>query len=169
MRTDQDSRHLGLFGPTRRKFDKSLPEAAAGRPLEPKLMQRSMGIMMSGLFAFALLAAAVLSAPSTSQAGEISIGISVRIGPPPIPVYAQPVCPGPGFMWTPGYWAYDPADGILLGSRHMGDGARSAHVVDTRLLGLGWRRISLACGLLGSPCGLLWGHQLWIRLQRQGF
>ena len=113
MRTDQDSRHLGLFGPTRRKFDKSLPEAAAGRPLEPKLMQRSMGIMMSGLFAFALLAAAVLSAPSTSQAGEISIGISVRIGPPPIPVYAQPVCPGPGFMWTPGYWAYDPAEGYF--------------------------------------------------------
>ena len=35
------------------------------------------------------------------------IGISVAIGPPPLPVYAQPICPGDGYLWTPGYWAYD--------------------------------------------------------------
>ena len=26
--------------------------------------------------------------------------------PPPLPVYEQPLCPGPGFIWTPGYWNY---------------------------------------------------------------
>ncbi len=119
MKTNQDSTHSGLFGPTNQTFGKSLSarwreeDNAAGRPLKPTLMQRSTGIMMSGLFVFALLAIAVMGAPTTSQADEISIGISVRIGPPPIPVYAQPVCPGPGFMWTPGYWAYDPADGYF--------------------------------------------------------
>jgi WXXGXW repeat (2 copies) len=47
---------------------------------------------------------AVLSVPSAAQIG---IGISVRIGPPALPVYDQPICPGPGFMWVPGYWAWD--------------------------------------------------------------
>jgi len=34
-------------------------------------------------------------------------GVSIAIGPPPLPVYEQPVCPGDGYIWTPGYWAYD--------------------------------------------------------------
>ena len=32
--------------------------------------------------------------------------LSVNIAPPAIPVYAQPACPGDGYIWTPGYWAY---------------------------------------------------------------
>jgi len=28
--------------------------------------------------------------------------------PPPLPVYMQPVCPGEGYIWTPGYWAWGP-------------------------------------------------------------
>jgi len=35
------------------------------------------------------------------------IGVSIMIGPPPLPVYEQPICPGDGYLWTPGYWAYD--------------------------------------------------------------
>jgi hypothetical protein len=66
---------------------------------------------MSGLLISGLLALAVLAAPVASPAASIAIGISVGIAPPPIPVYTQPVCPGPGYMWTPGYWAYDPANG----------------------------------------------------------
>ena len=31
----------------------------------------------------------------------------LRIGPPALPVYEQPLCPGDGYLWTPGYWAYD--------------------------------------------------------------
>jgi hypothetical protein len=63
------------------------------------------------LFAFGLvlcIAPAVLSSPSAAQIG---IGISVRIGPPPLPVYEQPICPGEGYLWTPGYWAWDDDDG----------------------------------------------------------
>jgi len=31
---------------------------------------------------------------------------AIQTAPPELPVYTQPVCPGDGFMWTPGYWAY---------------------------------------------------------------
>jgi hypothetical protein len=50
------------------------------------------------------LTALVLSSASFAQ-----IGISISIGPPAIPVYEQPLCPGDGYLWVPGYWAY--ADG----------------------------------------------------------
>lgn len=48
---------------------------------------------------------------SAASYGQIAVGISVRIGPPPLPVYAQPICPGPGFIWTPGYWAWNDDEG----------------------------------------------------------
>ena len=38
---------------------------------------------------------------------QIGIGISVGFGPPALPVYEQPLCPGDGYIWTPGYWAWD--------------------------------------------------------------
>jgi hypothetical protein len=44
---------------------------------------------------------------SLSGASFAEVFISVRFGPPAIPVYAQPICPGPGYFWTPGYWAWD--------------------------------------------------------------
>ncbi len=50
---------------------------------------------------------ALLAIPVPSQA-QVAVGISVRIGPPALPVYVQPICPGPGFIWIPGYWAYGP-------------------------------------------------------------
>jgi WXXGXW repeat (2 copies) len=53
-----------------------------------------------------LLAAVILSLTAASFA-QIAVGISVRVGPPALPVYAQPICPGPGYMWTPGYWAWN--------------------------------------------------------------
>lgn len=38
---------------------------------------------------------------------QVGVGISVTFAPPAIPVYEQPVCPDEGYIWTPGYWAYD--------------------------------------------------------------
>jgi WXXGXW repeat (2 copies) len=52
-----------------------------------------------------VLALLVLAIPAASRA---QIGVSIRIGPPALPVYEQPLCPTPGYMWTPGYWAYGP-------------------------------------------------------------
>jgi len=54
---------------------------------------------------------AVLVAFSVASFGQIAVGISVRVGPPALPVYAQPICPGPGYIWTPGYWAWNDDDG----------------------------------------------------------
>ena len=44
--------------------------------------------------------------PSTAQVVVVRI---VR-PPPPLPVYVQPVIPGPDYYWTPGYWAWGPDD-----------------------------------------------------------
>ena len=35
------------------------------------------------------------------------IGVRIAIGPPMLPFYDQPICPVDGYLWTPGYWAYD--------------------------------------------------------------
>jgi hypothetical protein len=43
----------------------------------------------------------------TSTASFAQVGISVSFGPPALPVYEQPLCPGDGYLWTPGYWAWD--------------------------------------------------------------
>ncbi len=55
-----------------------------------------------------LLAAVVIA---LSALGSAQVSISVRFGPPPLPVYEQPPCPEQGYIWTPGYWAYDPSFG----------------------------------------------------------
>lgn len=57
-----------------------------------------------------LAAAAAVSFPAIASASvNIGIGISVNTPPPVLPVYAQPACPGDGYLWTPGYWAWGPA------------------------------------------------------------
>ena len=33
--------------------------------------------------------------------------VRISIAPPAIPVYVQPECPTDGYLWAPGYWAYD--------------------------------------------------------------
>jgi hypothetical protein len=48
---------------------------------------------------------------SQSTFAQVSIGVSVSFGPPPIPVYEQPICPADGYLWVPGYWAYDDQTG----------------------------------------------------------
>ena len=52
-----------------------------------------------------LLASVVMLALSAVSFAQI--GVSITIGPPPLPVYEQPPCPTEGYIWTPGYWAYD--------------------------------------------------------------
>jgi hypothetical protein len=60
--------------------------------------------MLRGLL-LAICTLAVLQ-PANSQ-----IGVTVAFEPPALPVYEQPLCPGDGYLWTPGYWAYDADDG----------------------------------------------------------
>jgi hypothetical protein len=56
----------------------------------------------------ALLAILILS---FSTAASAQLFVSVSFGPPALPVYVQPVCPGPNFIWMPGYWAWTPGWG----------------------------------------------------------
>jgi len=70
-------------------------------------MKRSVRWLVFGIL---MLTVSVLSF-STASSAQIGVGIAVRIGPPALPVYAQPICPGPGYFWTPGYWAWDDDDG----------------------------------------------------------
>lgn len=51
------------------------------------------------LVAFAL-------ASSSPIRGQVLV--SITVAPPVLPVYVQPVIPGPGFIWSPGYWAWGP-------------------------------------------------------------
>jgi hypothetical protein len=47
---------------------------------------------------------------SVSKAPAQIVGVSITVAPPVLPVYDQPPLPGPGYMWTPGYWAWDDGD-----------------------------------------------------------
>src|SRR5271154_578481 len=58
-----------------------------------------------------LLFSLILLGFSQSAFAQIGIGISVNFGPPPLPIYEQPICPSDGYLWTPGYWAYDDSYG----------------------------------------------------------
>jgi hypothetical protein len=60
-----------------------------------------MGIHATRVLWLAILTLA-LSAASFAQ-----VAVVIRFGPPPLPVYEQPLCPAEGYIWTPGYWAYD--------------------------------------------------------------
>src|SRR6202035_2556668 len=55
-----------------------------------------------------LAAMMVILTPAASRA-QVAVGVSIRLGPPAIPVYEQPPCPVEGYLWTPGYWAYGDA------------------------------------------------------------
>src|SRR5712664_1410689 len=41
-----------------------------------------------------------------SAASFAQVGVLITFAPPPLPIYEQPLCPGEGYIWTPGYWAY---------------------------------------------------------------
>jgi WXXGXW repeat (2 copies) len=51
------------------------------------------------LFGFVLLA--------ISSGAFAQVGLMITIAPPPLPIYEQPICPEEGYIWTPGFWAYD--------------------------------------------------------------
>jgi len=69
-----------------------------------------MKLLRSSVFALMLGAAfpACLIAPADAQ---VSIDVSVEIAPPPLPYYEQPIIPAEGYIWVPGYWAWDPNEG----------------------------------------------------------
>src|SRR5712671_1490008 len=67
-------------------------------------MNSSLRSLTSRSLSLALLML-TLSAASFGQ-----FRVAITFGPPALPVYEQPVCPGDGYIWTPGYWAWDDDD-----------------------------------------------------------
>ncbi len=57
---------------------------------------RMLRTMLFGVAIFAMSAAAY---------GQV--GVFITVAPPPLPLYEQPLCPDDGYLWTPGYWAFD--------------------------------------------------------------
>ena len=57
------------------------------------------------LVAFLFLFSAASMVPAAHA--QLAVGITVGFAPPALPIYEQPVCPAPDYMWTPGYWAWD--------------------------------------------------------------
>jgi hypothetical protein len=57
---------------------------------------------------FALLVGGL--ALSGTASAQVAVEFSVGFAPPELPVYEQPLCPGEGYIWTPGYWAWDDDD-----------------------------------------------------------
>ena len=53
--------------------------------------------------AFLTLCTLILMRPSFGQ-----ISITVAFPPPALPIYELPPCPAEGYLWVPGYWAWDP-------------------------------------------------------------
>jgi len=58
----------------------------------------------------AVIAGLALTAVPIASFGFVSVGVSITVAPPALPVYVQPPCPGIGYIWTPGYWAWDDDD-----------------------------------------------------------
>src|ERR1700761_1635835 len=66
---------------------------------QPKMKK----LIKIGLF----IAAIFFAGPKIYAQVSVGVSISANIAPPAIPDYDQPPCPVDGYLWQPGYWAYD--------------------------------------------------------------
>jgi hypothetical protein len=68
----------------------------------------SMRIVRSSALLLMLGAASIVGFSPVAQA-QLSIDVRVSVAPPPLPYYEQPVIPAEGYLWIPGFWAWDEA------------------------------------------------------------
>jgi hypothetical protein len=67
-----------------------------------------MRTVRSSVLVLLLSTASAMTFAVTAQA-QLSIDVRVNIAPPPLPFYEQPVIPAEGYLWIPGFWAWDEA------------------------------------------------------------
>ena len=60
-------------------------------------------MIQNAYLSFAVVTLLILAIPAASFA---QFGVAITIAPPALPIYAQPMVPADGYLWTPGYWAY---------------------------------------------------------------
>ena len=59
----------------------------------------------TAIFPRALLIVFLALAFPIASFAHWDVGVTVAFAPPELPVYSQPPCPAPGYIWTPGYWS----------------------------------------------------------------
>jgi WXXGXW repeat (2 copies) len=57
-----------------------------------------------------MLSAASAAMLAGAAQAQVSVDIRVNLAPPPLPYYEQPVIPAEGYIWVPGFWAWDDAE-----------------------------------------------------------
>ena len=65
-----------------------------------------MNSVRSSVFALMLGVALPTYCMAPARA-QIAVDVSVDVAPPPLPYYEQPPIPAEGYIWAPGYWAWD--------------------------------------------------------------
>lgn len=73
----------------------------------PKIHAAARLRALSFVLAAGLAAAPLLTLPGPASAA-VNVGVAITLAPPPLPHVVQPAAPGPGYIWTPGYWAWGP-------------------------------------------------------------
>ena len=67
----------------------------------------------------ATVAASAAAMPARAADVGISIGIGVPMAPPPVIYQAPPPAPAMGYVWVPGYWAWNYDRYIWIGGRYV--------------------------------------------------
>jgi WXXGXW repeat (2 copies) len=67
--------------------------------------RRVVGLLAAGLLLGGSFAQTSVAAPLYAGV-DAAVFVQINLAPPALPIYVQPPCPGPGYLWTPGYWAY---------------------------------------------------------------
>ena len=70
-------------------------------------MKERMRFLVCASIAALMLGAAPTGAFIASAHAQVGVAITPDVAPPLLPVYDQPPIPGPGYMWVPGYWAWN--------------------------------------------------------------
>ena len=91
--------------------------------------------------------------------------LPANVAPPAIPDYDQPPCPGDGYIWTPGYWAWGP-DGYYWVNGAWVLPPYAGALWTPGYWGALRRLLRLVPRLLGPHRRLLRRHQLRLRLLR---
>ncbi len=115
-----------------------------------------MTMRVTAVLCFMLLILGVLVVPSPASA-QIAVGVSIHVGPPALPVYAQPICPAPGYIWTPGYWAYG-TEGYYWVPGTWVMAPTPGYLWTPGYWGWVGGALCLARRILGASRGLLWRH-----------
>ena len=76
------------------------------------MLRPALAALMIGVAAPAFIAPAFAQTCACPQVEGFQSGpvIQADEAPPPLPVYEQPPIPSPGYVWTPGYWAWNNYD-----------------------------------------------------------